>query len=183
MIDLIWRLIYEFFTTGLFAVGGGLATVPFLEQMGVRNGWFSASTLSTMIAVSESTPGPMGINMATYVGYTLLGIPGAIIATLSEVAPSIIVITLIYKVMAKFKESKTVVDVFDGIKPCVVAFIIAAVFDMFVNTLFSVDHTVAINELNVTIYAIMLLIYWKWNKQISPILIIVASALIGIVVL
>ena len=183
MLELIWRIFYEFFTTGLFAVGGGLATVPFLEQMGVRNGWFSASTLSTMIAVSESTPGPMGINMATYVGYTLLGVPGAILATISEVAPSIIVITIIYKVMAKFKESKVVVHVFDGIKPCVVAFIIAAVFDMFVNTLFSVNHQLTINWINTIIFTVMLFIYWKWNKQISPILIIVSSAVIGILLL
>lgn len=183
MIDLVWRIFYEFFTTGLFAVGGGLATVPFLEQMGVRNGWFSATTLSTMIAVSESTPGPMGINMATYVGYTLLGIPGAILATLSEVAPSIIVITLIYKAMAKFKESKVVRYVFDGIKPCVVAFIIAAVFDMFTGTLFSNFTSFTINFLNTAIFAIMLFIYWRWNKQISPILILVVSAVVGMLFL
>ena len=82
-----WLMCWEFFKTGLFAVGGGLATVPFLREMSVKYGWFTMEKLTTMIAVSESTPGPIGINMATYVGYETFGIPGAIGATLSLVTP------------------------------------------------------------------------------------------------
>jgi len=89
------RLFWEFFKTGLFAVGGGLATLPFLAKMGAATGWFSQSQLTDMIAVSESTPGPMGVNMATYTGYTVGGLPGALIATLGLIAPSIITILIV----------------------------------------------------------------------------------------
>ena len=85
------QLFYEFFKTGLFAVGGGLATLPFLQEMSVRTGWFSLTELQDMIAVSESTPGPIGVNMATYCGFTTAGIPGAVVATLGLIMPSFIV--------------------------------------------------------------------------------------------
>ena len=101
-------MMWEFFKTGLFAVGGGLATIPFLQEMGQTFGWFDVGTLSTMIAISESTPGPMGVNMATYVGYTLHGLFGGIATTLSLVAPSIIVIIIIANMLDKFKNSKIV---------------------------------------------------------------------------
>ena len=99
------RLCWEFFKTGLFAIGGGMATLPFLTNIGETTGWYTQTELMNMLAVSESTPGPIGINMATYVGFTVGGVPGAILATLSEVAPSIIII-LIIAVMLK----KSVVD-------------------------------------------------------------------------
>ena len=86
------RLFWEFFKTGLFAIGGGMATLPFLKNIGLATGWYSQTDLMNMLAVSESTPGPIGINMATYVGFTVAGIPGAVIATVGEVTPSIIVI-------------------------------------------------------------------------------------------
>ena len=78
------RLYWEFFKTGLFAIGGGMATLPFLKDIGATTGWFSQTDLMNMLAVSESTPGPVGINMATYVGYTVGGVPGAIVATIGE---------------------------------------------------------------------------------------------------
>ena len=86
------RLFYEFFKTGLFAIGGGLATLPFLSDMADRTGWFTQAQLADMLAVSESTPGPVGVNMATYVGFETGGILGAVVATLGLVAPSVIVI-------------------------------------------------------------------------------------------
>ena len=89
------QLFIEFFKTGLFAVGGGLATLPFLQDMAVRTGWFTTAQLADMVAVSESTPGPIGVNMATYVGFTVAGVPGALVATLGLIAPSIIIILII----------------------------------------------------------------------------------------
>ena len=83
------RLAYEFFKTGLFAIGGGLATLPFLYEMGAATGWFNAQDVADMIAISESTPGPMGVNMATYVGFTSFGLPGAIIGPLFLALPSV----------------------------------------------------------------------------------------------
>ena len=101
-------LFYEFFKTGLFAVGGGMATLPFLDAMALKTGWFTQAQLIDMIAISESTPGPIGVNMATYVGFTTAGPLGSIIATLGLIAPSIIVILIIAKFLSKFKDSPIV---------------------------------------------------------------------------
>ena len=91
-LELLLLAFYEFFKTGLFALGGGLATIPFLTEMMNKYHWFTADMLTDMIAVSESTPGAIGINMATYTGYHINGVLGGIVATLGLVAPSIIVI-------------------------------------------------------------------------------------------
>ena len=92
---ILLRLFYEFFKTGLFSVGGGMATIPFLQHMGETTGWFTNQDLTTMIAVSESTPGPLGVNMATYVGYQTAGVPGALVATLGVITPGAILILII----------------------------------------------------------------------------------------
>ena len=120
------QLFWEFFKTGLFAMGGGMATVPFLREMGQRMGWFDAGALADMLAVSESTPGPIGINMATYVGYTVGGIPGGIVATLGEVTPSIIVILIIAAFLKAFRDNKYVDAAFYGIRPASTALIASA---------------------------------------------------------
>lgn len=120
------RLFLEFFRTGLFAVGGGLATMPFLYHISDTTGWFSHADLANMIAVSESTPGPMGINMATYVGFTVAGIPGAVIATLGLVSPSIIVILIVAKFLETFRTNRTVDAVFYGLRPASCGLIAAA---------------------------------------------------------
>ena len=111
------RLYWEFFKTGLFAIGGGMATLPFLKDIGATTGWFSQTDLMNMLAVSESTPGPVGINMATYVGYTVGGVPGAIVATIGEVTPSIIVILIVAAMLAKFRDSQHVANAFYGLRP------------------------------------------------------------------
>ena len=103
---ILLRLFFEFAKTGLFAVGGGLATIPFLQDLGARTGWFSAADLSTMIAVSESTPGPIGVNMATYVGFLTGGVPGAVTATVGLIAPSVIVILIVAAFLQAFRDSK-----------------------------------------------------------------------------
>ena len=98
-------LFYEFFKTGLFAVGGGLATLPFLYDMAARHPeWFTTSQLADMVAVSESTPGPLGVNMATYVGFITGGIPGALVATIGLVTPSIIIILIVAAFLKRFRE-------------------------------------------------------------------------------
>ena len=102
------QLFFEFFKAGLFAIGGGLATIPFLTDIGQRTGWFTSGGLANMIAISESTPGPMGVNMATYVGFHTGGIAGGVIATLGLVCPSILVILVIAGFLKKFRESRAV---------------------------------------------------------------------------
>ena len=110
------RLFYEFFKTGLFAVGGGMATIPFLYSMADNTGWFTRLDVDNMIAVGESTPGPIGVNMATYVGYitggNVGGLPfailGAVIATLGLIAPSIIIILIIASFLKNFRDNRCV---------------------------------------------------------------------------
>lgn len=123
---ILLRLFFEFFRAGLFAVGGGLATIPFLQDIGLRTGWYTSGDLANMIAVSESTPGPLGVNMATYVGFEVAGIPGAVIATLGLICPSIIIIFIISKFLQKFRQSKAVESVFYGLRPASTAMISAA---------------------------------------------------------
>ena len=119
-------LYWEFFKTGLFAVGGGMATLPFLQDIGQRTGWYTYGDLMNMLAVSESTPGPIGINMATYVGFTVAGIPGAVIATLGEVTPSIIVILIVAAILKSFRDNKYVDRAFYGLRPASTGLIGAA---------------------------------------------------------
>jgi len=120
------RLFWEFFKTGLFAVGGGLATLPFLSDLAYKTGWFTQAQLADMVAVAESTPGPIGVNTATYVGFTTGGIPGAVIATLGLVTPSIIIIVIIAAFLEAFSDNKFVVSVFQCLRPTSVALITVA---------------------------------------------------------
>ncbi len=120
------RLFFEFFKVGLFSVGGGLATIPFLQDMGAATGWFTDADLTTMIAVAESTPGPIGVNMATYVGFTTAGGGGSVVATLGLITPSVLVILIIAGFLQKFRASKTVNDVFYGLRPASTALVAAA---------------------------------------------------------
>ena len=120
------KLFWEFFQTGLFAVGGGMATLPFLYNISDRTGWFSHENLAEMIAVSESTPGPIGVNMATYSGYVTAGIPGAIISTSGLITPSIIIILLIAAFLKAFHDNKYVLGAFYWLRPASAAMITAA---------------------------------------------------------
>lgn len=120
------RLFYEFAKVGLFAIGGGLATLPFLYDMADTIGWFTAADVSNMIAVSESTPGALGINMATYAGYITAGVPGGIVATLGLISPSILVILIIARMLGKFKDSPLVQKGLYGLRPASVALVAAA---------------------------------------------------------
>lgn len=135
------RLFWEFFKTGLFAIGGGMATLPFLKDIGETTGWYSYTDLMNMLAVSESTPGPIGINMATYVGFTVAGIPGAVIATVGEVAPSIVVILIIAAMLKKFRDSKYVNDAFYGLRPASTGLIGAACVAVILEVLTAVQVT------------------------------------------
>ena len=133
------RLFWEFFKTGLFAVGGGLATLPFLYDMGARTGWFTAHQVADMLAVSESTPGPIGINMAVYTGYTSAGILGSVCALVGIVTPSIIVIILIAAALRAFRDNKYVNGAFYGIRPASTGLIAVAGITVAVGALLDTD--------------------------------------------
>ena len=190
------RLFFEFFKTGLFSVGGGLATIPFLQDMGETTGWFTNQELTTMIAVSESTPGPMGVNMATYVGYhmgcsTVLGpvggILGAVIATLGLVAPSIIVILIIARFLQKFRHSKLVEAAFSGLRPASTALIVVAGLSVALSVFFAADNSSPNSfpavEWNAVLLAAVVFVCMKWTplKKLHPICFIAAAALVGVV--
>lgn len=180
------RLFYEFFKVGLFSVGGGLATIPFLSDIGSRTGWFTPGDLANMIAISESTPGPMGVNMATYVGFTSFGLPGALIGPLALVFPSVVIIILISKILNKFKESKLVQDVFYGLRPASTGLIIAAGLGVAKIALLHLDqYEITKNVadlLNYKSIILALVIYFIMKKKdFHPILMVVASAVVGII--
>ncbi len=184
------RLFWEFFKAGLFAVGGGMATLPFLYDISDKTGWFTHAQLADMIAVSESTPGPIGINMATYVGFTTAGIPGALCATIGIITPSIIVILLISKALEKFRQNKYVDAAFYALRPCSVALIAAAGFLVLKITLFNVDSfsmgDSIISFFNWKAIALATVIFAltqciEKTKKLHPIVFIAFSAVVGIV--
>lgn len=183
---ILLRLFYEFAKVGLFSVGGGLATVPFLQSMGEKTGWFTNAQLSTMIAVSESTPGPMGVNMATYVGYTIMGIPGAVVATLGLITPSIIVIIIIAGFLKKFRQSRTVDAVFYGLRPASTALIASAGLSVAISVFFSVggtaEHTISVHWPVVLLsILIFLAMQHKKLKKIHPVAFIAVAAVVGVI--
>lgn len=132
---ILLKLYWEFFKTGLFAVGGGMATLPFLKNIGETTGWYTYGDLMNMLAVSESTPGPIGINMATYVGFTVAGVPGAVVATIGEVTPSIIVILIVAAFLRSFRENPWVERAFYGLRPASTGLIGAACVSVFLEVL------------------------------------------------
>lgn len=183
---LLFRLFFEFAKVGLFSIGGGLATIPFLQDMGARTGWFTDTQLTTMIAVGESTPGPIGVNMATYVGYEIGGIVGAVVATVGLVTPSILVILIIAGFLQKFRQSKTVDAVFQGLRPASTALITAAGLGVAASVFVAVggvtEHTFAVRipQLILSVGIFLALRHPKL-KQLHPILFIAFAALVGVV--
>ena len=177
------HLFWEFFKTGLFAVGGGLATLPFLQDMADRTGWFTHAQLADMLAVSESTPGPIGVNMATYVGFSTGGVGGALIATLGLITPSVIVILIVAAFLKAFRDSKWVSAAFYGLRPASTALVagISVVLIAMVNT--RAAGLAFFNWKAIALAAVLLVLtHWvKFTKNLHPIWFILASAVVGVV--
>ena len=178
------RLFYEFFKTGLFAIGGGLATLPFLSDMAERTGWFTQPQLADMLAVSESTPGPVGVNMATYVGFETAGVPGALIATLGLVTPSVIVILIIARVLKAFRDNKYVDAAFYGLRPASTAMVASAGIGV---VLLSLVNTEAAGldffrwkEIALAAVILLLTRWVPFTKKLHPIVFIAAAAAVGV---
>ena len=187
---ILLQLFWEFFKTGLFAVGGGMATLPFLYDMSTRTGWFTQAKLADMIAVSESTPGPIGVNMATYVGFETAGIPGAVVATLGLVTPSIIVILIIAGFLKAFKENKYVKNAFYGLRPASTGLVAAAGISVGAVALLRTElfaATGAIADLfnfKAIILAAVLLVATNLIPKVKschPVVFILFSAVVGVV--
>lgn len=169
---MIYALLFtEFFKIGLFAIGGGLVTIPFLFNLSEKYNWFSTKELVNMIAISESTPGPIGVNMATYAGFHCEGILGAITATFGLVLPSFIIMIFIAKLMNKYSCNMRLKYFLDGVRPAVLALILCAALPIAKLTL--------INEINVFLFLALLAGMRIWKK--SPIFYIGLMAAIGII--
>lgn len=193
---ILWKLFWEFFKTGLFAIGGGMATVPFLQDISAKTGWFTSADLANMIAVSESTPGPMGVNMATYVGYTVgsqqlggtgMGVVGAVVATLGLIFPSIVVILIVAYFLKRFRDSKLMDSVLYGLRPASVALISAAGVEIVLFAVLRVESIWRIADASLSWKAVVLAlaVFAGTNlipglKKIHPIWFVVASAVAGV---
>ena len=179
------QLFYEFFKTGLFAVGGGLATLPFLEDISQRTGWFTSAQLADMLAISESTPGPIGVNMATYVGFETAGILGALCATVGLVMPSVIIIVLISKVLAKFRTNTYVEAAFYGLRPASVAMVASAGIGVAMTTLLNLTASgfavLRWRELVLAAVVLVLTNFVPKVKKFHPIVFIALAAAVGII--
>ena len=187
------ELFFRFFFTGLFAIGGGLATLPFLQSMSEVTGWFTASDISDMIAISESTPGPIGVNMATYVGYqtgaafgVAGGIAGGLVATLGLITPSVIVIIIVSNMLKKFRDSKYVEYAFYGLRAASIGLVASACLGVAKLAFLNADVTMewgnilsVFNYKSIILSAVIFFCVTKF-KKIHPIVLIVFSAVVGI---
>ena len=175
-----FTLAYEFFKIGLFSIGGGM---PFLMDLAGKYDWFTIAQVADMAAISESTPGPLGVNMATFAGYHAAGIPGALIATLALTAPALIIIILIAKFLENFSENQTVQAVFYGIRPTVAALIGYAVWELLQITMVTTtENGQTLPDLTSIMLCILfvLLLQWKRLQKLHPIVWILAGAVAGI---
>ena len=184
------RLFWEFFKVGLFSVGGGLATLPFLYSLGAKTGWFSTADVANMLAVSESTPGPIGVNMATYAGFDCAGVFGGVVATLGLVTPSVIVIVLIAMVLQAFRTNKYVDAAFYTLHPASTGLIAAAGWSVFALVLVNLDAYRASYQLadflqwkNLILFAVIWVLtnLVKPMKKLHPVVFLALAAVVGIV--
>ncbi len=180
------QLFLAFFKTGLFAIGGGLATLPFLYEISETYGWFSAGDIANMLAISESTPGPIGVNMATYAGFITAGIPGGIVATASLVLPSVTIILIIAGFMSKYRDNRFVNAAFLGLRPAVVGLILVAFLQVLKASVLHMDTFLATKHLldlfdwpAIVLMAVLYTLMHFW-KKLHPIVLIVIGAAVGI---
>ena len=183
-----FQLFYEFFITGTFIFGGGLAAIPFLQRIGENTGWFTTTELMDMIAIAEATPGPIGINMATYAGYTAAGIPGGIIASVALLLPSVIIALIIARLLVRFKESKYVKSALYGLRPASLGLISAAGLTVFSLVIFGAEISNMVTDGGVEFFDYRALILAAFLFAVTklfkahPVLYLAISAVIGIFV-
>ena len=176
------ELFWVFLKIGAFTFGGGYAMVPLITQEVSSRAWMDASQLSDFIAVSESTPGPLAVNMATYVGTQVGGVGGGALATLGVVLPSFVIILIIAKIFDKFRKSCAVKGIMTGLKPCVVGMIACALCNLTYPLFFKDGFALgALLTSRAVISAVLLVLCCVLAiKKVSPVLIILGSAAIGI---
>lgn len=172
-----FELFISFFKIGLFAVGGGLATVPFLFQLSEETGWFSTADLVKMIAVSESTPGPLGINMATFTGVHVAGVGGGVVATFGLVLPMLLAIVIASHFLRRFKENPWVDAIFQGLRPAVAMMILGFVLKLIV-TIF--EHTTTPDNFVELLILFIIYLCFTLRFRLHPIIFILLATCVGI---
>lgn len=186
---ILLQLFWEFLKIGLFSVGGGMATLPFLYDLSDKMGWYTYAQLADMVAVSESTPGPVGINMATYVGYTVGGFGGAVLATLGVLLPGTVIVLIIAGMLAKFRGNRYVEAAFYGLRPASTGLIAAAGVSVIGVALLNTalyEETGRLLDLVSVKAVILAAVLWaltnvvKPTKKLHPVVFIAASAVVGI---
>ena len=182
------QLFWEFFKTGLFSIGGGLATLPFLRDISQKFHWFTLDDLANMLAVSESTPGPIGVNMATFTGFNTAYILGAIVASLAIVTPSVITICIIAKFLEKYRRSNIVNTVFYTIKPASAAIVTVAVINLFTTAIINanaIETGAPISQIisfpTFAVFAVAFIAVLLFSKKLHPIAFIALGAVAGII--
>ena len=177
MLKLYFLLCYEFTKIGIFAIGGGYAALPFLYYLQTQYEWFSIDELTNMIAVSNVTPGPVGINMATYTGYTTAGIIGSIIATVSIVAVPFVITIFITKLFTKFQNNKIINNIFLGLRPAACALLASIAIKLLNQTICSGK---SIDYYSLILFIILIIPFSLIKK--NPLLTILAGAFGGIII-
>jgi len=177
----LFVIYYTFLKVGFFTIGGGLAALPLLQVYLVDGGWVNQKTFIDMIAISQSTPGPIGINMATYAGYQAMGFPGAIMATTGMVTPSLIIIILIARFMRDFNDHPSVKYLLSGLRPAALGMIAAAVWFVLGESIFHFDLFPRGNWLDwkgISMFIVFGALYYRW--RLHPFFYIIAGAIAGI---
>ena len=180
------QLFWEFLKAGLFTVGGGLASLPFLYEISDKTGWYSHAQLADMIAISESTPGPIGINMATYVGFTSAGILGSLVASIGFIIPPLIIASIVSRFLKKFNENKLVKGAFYGLRAVSVALVCSALVSVVEISLINIPlFSESGNFFDLVSIPGILLAVLCWfvlkKKNPHPVIILGMSAVAGIV--
>ena len=179
-------LFLGFLKVGCFAFGGAYGAIPLIRDVVLSYGWLSDETLTYMIAVSESTPGPIMVNLATYVGSSQVGMLGAIVSTLAVVLPSFIIILLVTALLKTELKNKYVQAVLRGLKPCVIGIVLATGIYMVVSNCFGSISALSANYQAIIITAILVASMFGYKhfkkKKLSPVLLIVLSAVAGMVI-
>ena len=179
-------LFLGFLKVGCFAFGGAYGAIPLIRDVVMSSGWLSDEMLTYMIAVSESTPGPIMVNLATYIGSNQAGFFGAVIATLGVVLPSFLIILLVTALLKTALKNKYVQAVLRGLKPCVIGIVLATGIYMVLSNCFGAISALKVNVQAIILTAILVASMFGYKyfakKKLSPILLIVISAVAGVVV-
>lgn len=176
--NVLFEIFISFFKVGMFSFGGGLAALPLIaEELVTNRAWLTMSELTDLVSIAQMTPGPIAINSSTFVGLRLAGAPGAIVATLGCIVPSIIYITILYKLYKKYNNLAIMQTILKYLRAAIIALIASAGLKIFINV---IDLDGAINYIGIVMFVISFIAIRK--TKLSPVKIMMSCGIIGIIV-